>query len=310
MGGGMSSPSRSGHSGASMLSGFFGPTDAPMFVATRTKERDPADITFDAIKKASNDLKDVSSGADGGMWQIKLLFAKPAYPNPPAWKTCVLVVRVPPGVIASPEVVPLVTLGRAKCGDAGCTQYTAESDPASSLATRTLWYDTTTAFESCLLFGRTKSTAMCATCPGIAQVQRDGLDVAIMFTERGDARQLVIVRNDVAFYDSLTESVSKRLTEPRVMTERPGASVLATGKVMFQVSPYVSDVALLAHHAEISNARPEIESFLEGAARATNGTGRQRIAVQAVAALARNVLSTEFAWTTKAGAVCPCRQTR
>ena len=307
MGGGMSSPARSGPSGASMLSGFFGPNDAPMFVATRTNERDPKDITFDAIKKASNDLKGISSGADSGMWQIKLLFAKPAYPNPPAWKTCVLVVRVPPRVIAAHEVVPLVTLGRAKCGDEWCTQYTTESDPASSIATRTLWYDTTTASKNCLLFGRTKSTAMCAACPGIAQVQRDGLDVAIMFTESGDARQLVIVRNDVAFYDSLTDSVSRRLTEPRVTTERPDAAVLATGKVMFQVSPYVSDVALLAHHAGIGNARPEIESFLEGAARATNGTGRQRIAVQAVAALARKVLSTEFAWTTKAGAVCPCR---
>ena len=303
----MSSPARSGPSGASMLSGFFGPTDAPMFVATRTNERDPKDFTFDAIKKASNDLKGISSGADSGMWQIKLLFEKLAYPNPPAWKTCVLVVRVPPGVIAALEVVPLVTLGRAKCGDEWCTQYTAESDPASSIATRTLWYDTTTASKNCLLFGRTKSTAMCAACPGIAQVQRDGLDVAIMFTESGDARQLVIVRNDVAFYDSLTDSVSRRLKEPRVTTERPDAAVLGTGKVMFQVSPYVSDVALLAHHAGIGNARPEIERFLEGAARATNGTGRQRIAVQAVAALARKVLSTEFAWTTKAGAVCPCR---
>jgi len=79
-----------------------------MFVATRgTADRSSGPATmarrpsimpitpaaFDIIKNGSGDLMSVSGvNQMTGEWQIKLLF-KNAYPNPPAWKTCVLVVR-------------------------------------------------------------------------------------------------------------------------------------------------------------------------------------------------------------------------
>jgi hypothetical protein len=279
------------------LSGFFGPAEAPMFVATRenAKDPDPGTIRFDARKRPGGDLIGVSGAAEGGRWQIKLLF-KNAYPNPPAWKTCVLVVRVPPRAFdRDPGLVPLLTIGKAVCGDPGCAQYKAANDAAG--ATRTLWYNM---FSKCLLFGRTVESAMCAGCFGAAHVQQNGLNVAIRFTERGDARQLVIVRDFVGFYDSLTDK--------GVLAQRPDASVLATGKVLLEMSPAVSDVALLAHHDEVGAARPAIESWLEAARREASTAGRARPAVEAVAKLAREVLATEFVPTTqKPGSYCPCR---
>ena len=272
---------------------------------------------FDIIKKGSGDLMSVSPGVNQmtGERQIKLLF-KNAYPNPPAWKTCVLVVRVPAGpagpagLPGSPKgVVALLTLGRAMCDGAACADGAFKPDHArvavdpASTSTRTLWYDFST---GCLLFGRTQASAMCARGPSATEVHRDGLEVAIKFTERGGARQLVIVWGGVELYDALTDATAKG----EASTERPDASVLAQGKVLFQVSPLVSDVALFAHHSEAGEAGQaarDIGSFLEFAHESAHRSASRSVeSVRAVTGLARKVLFTEFE-ASPPGRVCPCR---
>lgn len=299
--------------------------EAPMFVATRGAAdpprrpvgpvgpigaRRPVGPTIDIIKKKSDDLLSVSPGAVNnvtGEWQIKLLF-KHAYPNPPAWKTCVLVVRARVPGPAGP--VALLTLGRAMCDGAACADGAFKPDKArvavdpASTSTRTLWYD---AGKGCLLFGRTQASAMCARSPSAT----DGLEVAIKFTEqlteRGGERQLVIVCGGVEFYDALTDVAASAKGE--ASTERPDASLLAQGKVLFQMSPYVSDVALFAHHSDVGMARPAIGAFMDEARRSAaqrSQSGPSGPSVEAVSSLAWKVLSTEHA-PSPPGSMCPCR---
>ena len=305
--------------------------EAPMFVATRGAvdpprrpvgpvgpigARRPVGPTIDIIKKKSDDLLSVSPGAVNngtGEWQIKLLF-KHAYPNPPAWKTCVLVVRARVPGPAGP--VALLTLGRAMCDGAACADGAFKPDKArvavdpASTSTRTLWYD---AGKGCLLFGRTQASAMCARSPSAT----DGLEVAIKFTEqlteRGGERQLVVVCGGVEFYDALTDVAASAKGE--ASTERPDASLLAQGKVLFQMSPYVSDVALFAHHSEVGMARPAIGAFMDEARRSaaqrsqsgpSGPSGPSGQSVEAVSSLAWKVLSTEHA-PSPPGSMCPCR---
>ena len=314
--------------------------EAPMFVATRGAADPPRrpvgpvgpidarrpvgpigpiGPTIDIIKKKSDDLLSVSPGAvnnQTGEWQIKLLF-KHAYPNPPAWKTCVLVVRARvPGPAGPAGPVALLTLGRAMCDGAACADGAFKPDKArvavdpASTSTRTLWYD---AGKGCLLFGRTQASAMCARSPSAT----DGLEVAIKFTEqlteRGGERQLVIACGGVEFYDALTDVAASAKGE--ASTERPDASLLAQGKVLFQMSPYVSDVALFAHHSDVGMARPAIGAFMDEARRSaaqrsqsgpSGPSGPSGQSVEAVSNLAWKVLSTEHA-PSPPGSMCPCR---
>lgn len=289
-----------------------------MFVATRAESgARPAagaaadirlDARFDIVKKQSADLISVSGGVSNGMGQIKLLF-KSAYPNPFVWKTCVLVVRVPPGsILETTGVFPLLTIGSASCDGSACTDGAFSGNKRNERngrnerntsrigfsvdSTRTLWYDPG---KQCLLFGRTEASAMCAKCPDASQVSRGGLEVAIKYTERGGARQLVIAYDGVASYEATTDGGAS--------TERPDASVLATGKVLFEMSPLVSDVGLFAHHSEVDKARYDIETFI---ARARGAAAHSAKAVTAVTTLALHALFTEFSQSPP-GRACPCR---